>query len=94
VADGRDAGAFVHVETDIALLGQPRLTRVQAHAHSDGSVVEGALAILGRSDRVGCAAEGDEERVTLSVDLDAVVRGEGGTEAPPMLAQGISVTVA
>jgi hypothetical protein len=67
---------------------------VQSHAHPDGAICEGALAVLGRSDRIGCAAEGDEERVTLGIDLDAVVRGEGGTEASAMLVQGISVTVA
>ena len=94
VADRCDASALVHIQTDIALLRQPRFTRVQAHTHPDGAICEGPLTVLSCTDCIGCTTEGDEERVSLSIDLDAVVRGEGSTEASAMLVQGISITLA
>ena len=94
VADGGDPGALVHVEADVSLLGQARLARVQPHPHANRPVGKYALAIRSSGDRVRRAGEGDEERVTLRVDLDAVVIGEHRAEPPPMLLQRLSVVVA
>jgi len=67
---------------------------MQSHAHPNRAVREGALAVRGGGDGIRSPAEGDEERVTLRVYLDAVVRGEGGPETSAMLVQGLSVAVA
>jgi hypothetical protein len=40
------------------------------------------------------AGEGDEEGITLRVDLDALVLGEHGAESPPVLVQRLAVDVA
>ena len=34
MADGRDAGALVDVEANVALVGEPRLAAVQPHANA------------------------------------------------------------
>ena len=52
---------------------------------------ERALAVRGGGDGVGRAGEGDEERVTLRVDLDALVVGKRRAESPPMLVQRLPV---
>jgi hypothetical protein len=84
----------VHVDSDVSLVRQPRLTRMQSHANPDRAVRERALAVRGGGDRIGSSAEGDEERVTLRVHLDAVVIGERRPESPPMLVQRLLITVA
>ena len=94
MADGGDARALVHVDPDVSLLRQPRLTRVQPHAHPDRAVRERALAVRGGGDCIGRAAEGDEERVTLRVHLDALVVGKRRAESPPMLVQCLAIVVA
>ena len=94
VADGGDPRALVHVEADVSLLGQPRLARVQPHPHAYRPVGQRALAVRGSGDRVRRAGEGDEERVTLRVDLDALVVGKRRAESPPMLVQRLPVPVA
>ena len=91
VADGGDPRALVHVEADVSLLGQPRLARVQPHPHAYRPVGQRALAVRGGGDGVRRAGEGDEERVTLRVDLDALVVGERRAESPPMLVQRLPV---
>ena len=93
VADGGDPRALVHVEADVPLLRQPRLARVQPHPHAYRPVGQRALAVRGSGDGVRRAGEGDEERVTLRVDLDALVVGKGGAESPPMLVQRLPVVV-
>ena len=94
VADGGDPRALVHVEADVPLLGQPRLARVQPHPHADRPVGQRALAVSGSGDGVRRAGEGDEERITLRVDLDALVLGKRRAESPPMLVQRLPVVVA
>ena len=93
VADGGDPRALVHVEADVSLLGQPRLARVQPHPHAYRPVGQCALAVRSGGDGVRRAGEGDEERVTLRVDLDAFVLGERRAESPPMLVQRLPVVV-
>src|SRR6266571_4469673 len=83
-----------YVEADVALLGQPRLARVQPHAHVYRPVGQCTLAVRGGGHRIGRPGEGDEERVTLRVDLDALVLGKRRAESPPMLVQRLPVVVA
>ena len=94
MADGGDARALVHVEADVSLLGQPRLARVQPHPHADRPIGQAALAVRGSGDRVRRAGERDEERVTLRVDLDALVVRTRRADDPPMLVQRLPVPVA
>ena len=94
VADGGDPRAPVYVEPDVTLLGQPRLAGVQPHPHADRPVGQRALAVSGGGDGVRGAGEGDEERVTLCIDLDARMVGERGAESAPMLLQRLPVIVA
>lgn len=84
----------MHVEADVTLLRQPRLTRVQPHAYANRPTGNHALTVRGGSDGVRRAGEGDEECITLRVDLDALVLGERGAELAPMLVQRLAVAVA
>src|SRR5207253_10694587 len=76
VTDGGDTRTLVHVEPDVTLFRQPRLARVQAHPHANRATGKGTLAVRSSGDRVRRAGEGDEERITLRVDLDALVLGD------------------
>ena len=94
VPDGGDTRTLVHVEADVTLVRQPRLARVQPHAHANRPAGKCALAVRSSGDRVRRAGEGDEERITLRVDLDALVLGKRRAESPPMLVQRLPVVVA
>jgi hypothetical protein len=77
VCEGGDASAAVDVDADIALGRDRRRAGVQAHPHGYGP---GGKCLLG-GERSGSGAfgrrEGNEEGVSLGVDLDAAVRCEG-----------------
>ena len=94
VPDGGDTRALVHVEPDVTLVRQPRLARVQPHAHANRPAGKCALGVRGGGDGARRAGEGDEERITLRVDLDALVVGKRRAELPPMLVQRLPVVVA
>ncbi len=94
VAAGGDARALVHVEADIALLGQDGLARVQAHANPDRARGEHVLGRPCSGDPVARPGEGDEEGVALRVHLDAPVGDEGPAQDAPMFREGIGITVA
>ena len=89
--DGGDTRTLVHVEADVTLVRQPRLARVQPHAHANRPACKCALGVRSSGDRVRRAGERDEERITLRVDLDALVSGERRAESPPMLVQRLPV---
>ena len=78
-----DTRGAMDADPDVALLAHPRLTRVQAHAHFDGTPVrpalnrQVALSVDGGRDGVGSRAEGDEERIALRVHHPPLVGGEG-----------------
>ena len=93
MTDGRDPSSLVDVETDVPLVGEPRLTRVQPHPHPDRATRECQLRISGRSNRIRCTAERDEEGVTLGVNLGAVVRRERLPQQSPMLVESVCVCV-
>jgi hypothetical protein len=90
---GGDARALMHVETDIPLVRQPRLARVQPDAHHRAAG-KCALAVRSSGDRLRSPGEGDEKRIALRVDLDALVLGKHRAESPPMLVQRLPVVVA
>jgi hypothetical protein len=67
---------------------------VDAYADPDRPVTEGALRLSGGPERVGRSGEGDEERVSLCVDLHAAVPLERVAERPPVPGQRLCVGVA
>ena len=72
VRGGRDAGGAVDVHPDVSLVGDDRLAGVEAHADADRAGLERSARVAGRGHGVRRPREGDEERVALGVDLDAV----------------------
>ena len=89
VGERRDPGAAVDVDADVALGGHGRSARVEAHAHGDRPGSELPLSRAGRRDGACRGREGDEEGISLGVDLHAsVVRrtrrgGRGGARRAP-----------
>jgi hypothetical protein len=58
---------------------------VQPNPHANRPAGKRALAVRRSGDLVRCASECDEERITLRIDLDALVVGKRRTESPSML---------
>jgi AbrB family looped-hinge helix DNA binding protein len=73
VRRGCDPRGPVDVHSDVAVGRQERLAGVKPHADPDWNSTKRRLRRDGRRDGVGRAGECDEERVSLRVDLDAVV---------------------
>jgi hypothetical protein len=91
VAGAPDSRCAVHVHPDVALIGQQRLARVQTHPHAQRSSRKGLLGLRGGCEGITGACERDEERITLSVDLDPVVPGERLPQHPSMLGQRLGI---
>ena len=72
MGERRDTGAAMDVDADVSLGGDGRLAGMEAHPDADGPAVERVAARHRRRDGARCSREGDEERVSLGVDLDAV----------------------
>ncbi len=66
---------------------------MQAHPHRDRAGREHLLPRDRGRDRACRRREGDEERVTLRVDLDAAVRCEHGTQRATVLGQRLGVRI-
>lgn len=92
-----DAGRPMDAEADIALAGGPRLSRVQAHSHAHPQVLgpgvafERALRIDRARDGIAGTGEGDEERVSLHVDLPAAMCLEAVAEDALMVGEDLVV---
>jgi len=94
VPDRGDPRRAVDVDPDVALLGDERLPRVDAHANADRPLDECGLRLTGRYERVSRPREGDEEGVALSVDLDAAAPLERLAQRPSVIGERIRVGVA
>jgi hypothetical protein len=100
VAGRADARRAYDVETDVTLLADGGLSGVKAHPHLDLDVVrplvlcEGALRADCAGDRIARPCEGEEERVTLSVDLATTRRSKRLAKDAPLLAEQIAVVLA
>jgi hypothetical protein len=66
-----DARGAVHVEADVALLSDERLTRVNPDANANGAVAQAVTDLVGSGNGVRGSRERCEERVTLRVHLDS-----------------------
>jgi hypothetical protein len=87
VASSRDPRGPMDVNSDIALIGHDRLTRVDSDPHPKLTVSERALDVLGRGHGVGCSRECDKESVPLGVDLDSAMPLERITQFLPMFSK-------
>ena len=91
VGRGCNPGGAVDVQADVALLGDERLARVEAHADPYRALRERAASLgRGGDSRVG-PRERDEERVTLGVDLDAQVPRERVSQDTPVLREEVGI---
>ena len=85
MANRTNASRAHDIETDVALLVNRGLAGVQSHAHADDLPawpVRGRMRTLcfyRRGHGVSRAREGEEECVSLGIDLDAVVRTKRAT---------------
>ena len=93
VCERADPSGAVHVDADVAFVGDGRRAGVQADADTDRSFEERVLAGErgGRGSRRG--REGDEEGVALRVHLDATMRRESHAQYPPVLCERLRVGV-
>jgi hypothetical protein len=83
----------VHVDPDVSLVRDDRLTGVDPDSHPDGAFGERELSIPGRCRRIRGPAEGDEERVALRVDLHAGVCRECSPELPSVIRQHVRIRI-
>ena len=91
VGECGDPRAAVDVDPDVALRGWRRRAGVQAHSHPDRPGLERLLARARRRDSPRGRREGDEERVTLGVDLHTAVGREGVAQHAAMLGQRLGI---
>jgi hypothetical protein len=66
-----DARGAVHIEADVALLSDERLTRVNPDANANQPVAQAVTDLVGSGNGVRGSRERCEERVTLCVHLDS-----------------------
>jgi hypothetical protein len=93
VAAGGDAGRAVNVSADVALLSEMRRTGVEAHAHPDRAGREALERLPRRGERTRRGREGDEERVSLRVDLNPAVGAERAPHDPAVLGERLRVAL-
>jgi hypothetical protein len=97
VRDRSDARRSMHPEPDVPLVSDGGLSRVQAHAHTHllalGPVVlcQSALSHYGSAESRVCAREGEEERVTLRVDLAPFARVYRFPQNAPMVGEDVAI---
>ena len=95
-----DAGGLVNGEAHVAVRADAGLAGVQSHADAHLHLVRplmlGERDLRGGAglDRRAGAAEDDEERVALRVDLDAAALGEGRAQELVMRREHVAVAVA
>jgi hypothetical protein len=73
---GRDPSGSVHINADVALLGQVGRPGMKTHAHPDRTPSQSFLRSGGRAQRTGRRGERNEEGIALRVDLDPAVGAE------------------
>ena len=89
----RNASRTMHIDADVAVLGDERFSGVETHAHADRTIGERVTAFGRGRQRLPRLRERDEERVALRVHLEAAVPREGVTQHPPVLRQHLRVGV-
>ena len=93
VSRGRDPRRPVDVDPDVALARSERLPGVQPHSDANRPAGERALCIRSRRHSVGCASEGDKERIALGVDLDPFVSQPDRTKLAVVLDENLGIPI-
>jgi hypothetical protein len=88
-----DPRRTVHVEADVALLGDHRLTRVNPDANANGTVAQLVADLVGGGNGLRGSRERCEERITLRVHLNTRVPGERCTNDNAVDSEKIRVSV-
>jgi hypothetical protein len=79
------------VVTDVALFGQKRLPGVHSNPNVDQSGGERVGEMRGGAERTLRAGEGEEEGVSLGIDLGSALGGTGVPDHPAVLGERLSV---
>src|SRR6266511_3806113 len=77
----------------VALAGQARVARMDAHPHPDRTRSEHLLALRRRHQRLARLWEGVEEGVSLRIDLDAAAGREGLPQESAVLGERLDVAL-
>jgi hypothetical protein len=93
VASGRDARRAMDVDPHVTLVRQERLAGMHAHPHADRSL-QLRLRLARCRQRIRRTRERDEERIPLSVHLDAAVTTEHATQHAAVVRQRIGIRIA
>ena len=88
-----DASGAVDVLSDVAFVGNPRRSGMDAYTDADRQLPQSFLRLARCHECPGRGLEGIEEGVTLRVNLHAPVTGEGCAQQDSMLSQGIRIGV-
>jgi hypothetical protein len=91
VSCGGDAGGAVDVSADVAVLGQERRAGVETDPHGDRAGRQRLGEGTSRADRSRSGRKGEEESVSLRVDLDSTLGRTRFPDHKPMLGQRLRV---
>jgi len=83
----------VDVVSDIALLGEERRPRVQTDAHLGRPGGEPLRHRRSRLERPWRGRKSEEERVSLSIDLDAALAGARFSDQAPVLGESLRIAL-
>ena len=86
-----DACSSVDIASDVALVGQQRRPCVQTNPHFDRAGRELLGHVARGLECSRCRRKGDEERVSLSVDLNSIVAGARLADYAAMLCERLRV---
>lgn len=90
----RDSRGPVNVDTDISLIGEQRLPRVQTHADTELARAKSLLRSPRSRKRVVRPPERDEKRITLRVHLNPTVPRKRVSQHAPVLLEQIRIRIA
>ncbi len=90
VPAGGDPRRAVQLVAGVALAGQTRLTGVQADPHVDRPGGERLLTLGRCGERLDGIGECVQEGVSLRIDLDAAVSGEGAAQETAVLGERLT----
>jgi hypothetical protein len=93
MARGGDPGCPVELASGIALAGQLQHAGVQAHPHLDPAGGECLLTVSGSGQCLDRIGKGIEEGVSLRVDLDTAMSGEGAAKKTAVLHERPQVAI-
>src|SRR5688572_1163127 len=91
MAAGGDAGGAMYVRSDVALLRQMRGAGMDAHPHADRPEGQSLERLRRGGERSRSSREGDEEGVSLRIDLDAAVGLKRAAQDAAMLGEPFGV---